>query len=131
MLMYYGRLFIKVTCYLFWKKKIPCKADKSIAKKCSAFYNKRYILYPKLNFLKKKKLLTTRLKNINSLTFFSIYQNTRAKRSSSSTTNKKGKKKKKKKKEKKKISRGRDSCVAYSKMAVDHHSLRQNVVTPN
>lgn len=112
------------------KKKILYKTGKSIDEKnvpCNTFHSKRYILYLlKLSFLKKKKkIINDQTSNINSL-HFSQYH-TREK-----IELERDKQERKKKKEgKKKISRGRDSCVAYSKMAVDHRSLRQNVVTPN
>lgn len=95
MLMYYGRLFIKMACYLFEKKNSLQNRQVHRRKNvpCNTFHSKRYILYLlKLSFLKKKKkLLTTRRPILILCIFLNIIH---ARRSSSSATNKKEKRKK-------------------------------------
>lgn len=89
------------------------------------FYDPLTLL--KLNFLKKekiKKIIKTWIVEYHNSIYYISHKRkdgARARRI----------RKEKRRGKKKKISRGRDSCVAYSKMAVDHHSLRRNVVTPN
>lgn len=72
MLMYYGRLFIKMACYLFEKKNSLQNRQVHRRKNvpCNTFHSKRYILYLlKLSFLKKKKIINDQTFNINSLHF--------------------------------------------------------------
>lgn len=72
MLMYYGRLFIKMACYLF-EKKILYKTGKSIDEKM--FHVTRFTVnvtsftYWNWVFLKKKKIINDQTSNINSLHF--------------------------------------------------------------